>query len=1007
MSSKSLSVPEVAPAVPPSFQAPAPQQSNSEAQHQLALARHLAQLHARLSRSLPSHTPEPAPIDLQPLAVPGSLLPSTPSHVPHPQPQHSGRYLHGDWGGVTVGKAQGVGTSPDPQGRYVRLTPSSDGASLTVGSHRTQGETGKRTGHAVGAQFDWNDLTKSTLTHSFHAGGPGKSVDEDGDLANGREISTRLGADGLQVAMRTAHEENKRDTSLNLTPDGVGAKHVSENEDGKGWGASLGIGPDRIDAGVEVKPFNNVSVGAGVHAVNTTTGGRSTNTLLDRKSWEVMHTTGAGADLSLGYDGPGVGLGVSGGLSERQAVAFQESEAQIRADFDPKGWNDPRGLVGKLSSWDEVEKHGLTSQYLAQKYGDRVEGVTSMADVALGRMQSGQGYSFQSERGSSKGVSGRAGLFSASFGDQDLGVTKTSIARQDKGWKISLQTADSDQDLVGAAVAGVGGREVDTQQKARGVDLTVDDTPAGREALRRFQQTGLLPGADQLADPKDPARQKYQTALDAFEATRKLLGDENAHRLLGANLYEASAPLNARALGADGKRLLEAPPSSTTYTGHTTSDTDIHESSVTVAGRKIVDAGLTETQTDRYYRGQEGVELELDDDLRENLWLGEDETTSVRVNPEGLSLGGQEIELAMRSRQPTDAPGRRLLDQIGAKGMDPEMRRAWADGEVHDHEQERLNLMLTGEQLDVIRDRLGPKGDDMAQLVADARYGLDVYGSVNLNLYGHKTATAKLLMSDQKGLFEGTDKAKAVLGKVRTDKDFLALSPEDKRLVAVAAAQGAQHRDEWKEGSQREDAQPWRVLPLVLQVEDPKERAELVRSVFGAVEDSSLGSTRAVVQMIEFLQQDGKLAGLTDAEIRDLTSGVSVELVDGRVDERAKALQELSSADAAVQIGMGLLRDSQRELTMGDRRFFSPVDPLERIEANRGDAMVDWLLAAERARGSRAVAEGVRAAMFTDPGLVDRLLQNTRHEPWRQATALRMLRRAGLVSERSPEQALP
>jgi hypothetical protein len=162
-----------------------------------------------------------------------------------------------------------------------------------------------------------------------------------------------------------------------------------------------------------------------------------------------------------------------------------------------------------------------------------------------------------------------------------------------------------------------------------------------------------------------------------------------------------------------------------------------------------------------------------------------------------------------------------------------------------------------------------------------------------------------------------------------------------------------------------------------------------VRDVFAAVEESSVHSTCSVMQMVEFLQQDGKLAGLTNAEIRELTSGLTVELEDESMDERLQAMKDPKSG--LSELASGLLADGWP----AEKPGLMPSLLREDAETQRGAAMTDWLSAAERVRGPKFAVEGLRVAMMVDPTVLPRLMENTRHEPWRRVMLARILSQGG------------
>lgn len=827
-------------------------------------------------------------------------------------------------------------------------------------------------------------------------------LDEDGEVGRGHEQRLRVGPDGVQGAARWGVGGDKVDVGASVGADGVSVSGGVTRASGWGVGGSVGYGDGRVDASVGVKGPGGGSLSFSGHSLDRRGDGGGSNPVLDGRTLEVSHTVGSGFGGAVGVDTAWVGASFGGGASTRDRVAFQRSEAAVAREFDPSllfrrapevtAWGDPTAGLLPPMTWDGVAASAdWRSRYLQARYGGRLEGLRSAADLDVDSLAPGDGLTWQHDRDEHLEASGRVAVVSAGYGDRDLSSTRTAIARTPTGFRVSLETADTDHDLADVGLGSLLGFASDESRgRSRSAEFEVADDAAGRAALHDFLQTGALPGAAAHASPFD--RLAYDQAR-RWVAALEARGDATPEELERARsaVFAASGRMNGAALDHGPELLRDGGPATYAHVGSGGHRGDA--STLAVGGFPVLHGGSDESWYERLRRGAAGPEVEAGYSRSEDWWLDPDETTSITVNPEEAPRAGSEhARITLSSLQSTNAGHRRLLDEVGAAGMDPVMRRAWAEGQVHDGDRARIALALTDAQLDTIRTRLGPAAEDFGGLRGDARASAGPLGWV-----GHTFELPR-----------GAD-PDGVIDRVRSAEDFDALPLAEKRFFLDAAARGAQYRGEWKHATGRGEANPWRTLPLALRSEDPAERDALVRLLFESVEASSLNSTCAITQLVAFVEQDGAVAGLPPDERRALLSHLSVAVDDGRVNRRTERLEkklQVSRGDAVGDVANGLLADRHRALTPDDRRYdwerrggllTKEHQRPEDVEANRGDALVDWLLAAERAGGPSLVAEAVAEAETRDPDLVAELLSDARHEPWRREVAVHVLTRAGVL----------
>jgi hypothetical protein len=934
------------------------------------------------------------------ITAPGALG-GQPGFLALPRPK-DGASATPDFGGTTVqhGRTDEAG---DSKGHSVRVSPTA------IQGART---TGKADGSERTTAAGWVDGGVQINRRST----PKDGLDDDGEVQKGSEKTARIDQNGLSVGSRHGVNDGKLDVGATVGPNGVAASGAFENKDGWGGTISVGHGNGRTDVTVGAKGPGDTSISVSVHSIDQTEAGENSNPLIEGSAHEIGHTVGSGGSLQGGVDARYVGISAGAGESSKDRVAFQRSEATVAAEFDPAVWSrasspsSPWALDWLPQSrppttWEEVRKSDeWRNRYLTARYGGELEQVKGTHDLDVAQLKVGDGLTVTHEEEDSKQIGGRVLFLSAGYGDRDLSQTQTSIVRTATGYRVRLDTSDADQDLANVGLGGVLGlAATSVTGQSRGAEFEVTDDEAGRKALGTYLQTGALPGATEKAAPW--VRMSHEAAARHLSLLEQR-ADTTPEELQAARstLFELSGQLNANLL-EQGEDVMKGGVQGATYNriGHGTNRGD--HANLSLAGFDVIDAGVSEQWYDQLWRNGGAVEKELGYRRTDDWWFDPDEKTGVAVNPERDVLPGPErAAMVFTSHQSTSEGQRRLLDQVGADGMDPAMRKAWAEGKVHDGDQAKVSMALSETQLELIRTRLGPEGDDFAQLQEDALNGVRTFHAASPAFADFATNRERKKIEDGSNYWMLGDRYESVIAKVKSKEDFQKLTPDERSFFVASASQGAQYRDEWKEGTTREDAQPWRVMPLVLETKDPEERDRLLRMMFESIEQSSVHSTCAVTQLVSFLEHDGAARGLPADVRKAMLTNLAVRVDDGRVNTRAERIGkklEVSRGDAVEDIASGLVGDTRRALSGDDRRFDVQRalvgQTAEATDANRADYTVDWLLAAERAGGSQLVADAIAKARATDPKLVETILAQARQEPWRQEVAMNLFRRAGVI----------
>ena len=231
-----------------------------------------------------------------------------------------------------------------------------------------------------------------------------------------------------------------------------------------------------------------------------------------------------------------------------------------------------------------------------------LEGIEGLGDVDLAQLKPGEGFSF--ERGKTKGAEGhlKAGI-TIGAGIDDAELAQAVLARDAKG-DLRVMIAEGDSETLTGSIALANDKgsiaslsAKDSKSKNASVSFTAHG-PEGEKAVREFQQTGLLPGADQAARATSPeevaafddARKKWEQAkkgaFDAvgIDAVRTLA---ELQKLRDA-MCSAAGKVNQKFLDNGRGSLDDAGVTGVSYDEHTSSRDKEHEKIGRAAGRDRV-----------------------------------------------------------------------------------------------------------------------------------------------------------------------------------------------------------------------------------------------------------------------------------------------------------------------------------------------------------------------------------------------------------------------------------
>lgn len=828
--------------------------------------------------------------------------------------------------------------------------------------------------------------TSSSTSAAFVSGGvsaawSNETTAPDGSTAKKKEISGKVTKDGVD-----------------LTYNG---KTVSIKKDEIGAGFEKGLG-DKWKVGVSFSVKSGVSTeqldarfaegAAGVLASMLPIADKADDPTNIRS---IADTQGYKIGGSVGYDKGPFGASVEGSVEDYDTTRFftTEKAAGVRPD--------ETDLERELR-----ERAALSG---------RISGVKGIGDVDIDKLQKGEGYSF--EHKGAKSVAGSVTVYgvNAGLGYSDAGFEQTALAKTgDSSFRVTM-TATSNEETSGHI--GVKGLSL-AGSSGTGTDAAVSfsaDGPNGVAALKSFQLTGLLPGAEGVVAKRDPE------AYQAFVNARAVL--ENAVRTgvpftidaAKREVFAKSKELNRLFMDSNGWSLPEATIPGVTYDEHTTG-----RSSSDSVGLKVGPLDLMHTVSERLwatqYRTGEGAKTELGGSQSVSNVFSPDESEQSVTDPKGNQgaawvLSAEET-LGEESRQRVARTGK------GFMAAPEKVQKAWVEGTYRDAAKNQLVVAFTEEQLGAMRDRIATMrpsdAEDFADDLVSMRTLADRFKTIqSFNISGsggvilpwmkqldeleaaarsarlRQMATGDSSAAARGGMFGNTK----VTAK-QLSEEFDTLTREERKLIVVSAALS---------GVQGAYGMGFNALRLVLRVTDRAERDDLLREVFMVVARRD-DDANAPQELLAYLEGAAGRQGVTRDELNTIVGNTQVATLDTGPTENLKAwrkelrLKGVEAADAwaAKKISEVSFVPGDRWVGLGQSMAEDTYTALGQnegdLDIHRADRIADLFEGLAAAGGPAGLEKALTKAMSGDPILLYRLKAMLAKDPPRLALVQDLLK---------------
>ncbi|MCB9746012.1 MAG: DUF4157 domain-containing protein [Alphaproteobacteria bacterium] len=588
------------------------------------------------------------------------------------------------------------------------------------------------------------------------------------------------------------------------------------------------------------------------------------------------------------FYGNSAGYDIGGGAAVPVGPFVVGADGSIQRSLTVQAFTSLANLPGLDPTLARTDPKAYRDAVAAQMAG-MTEGIASAEDLSVDAILGWEaGSGLMLERVAGEGVGGSFGAVAVGVngGVEAQRVEQLSVQRNADGTvsvTVTSQDTDSFRAGLNAGPAGLSGTQADTSSSS--VTFHVNpDSPEGRAALEGFLQTGSLPGAldfaagagviPQSVDLSDP-NQVQRYVVEANRAFLLAQGDRDARwgpEQSGAN-----------------------------YTGVDFSDAMARSTSLSVLGFQVLSSMTQESWQERMYAVGDDWETNYLYDQQETWMFSRDSHVSgVSVNPQaGAYLG-------MMQQQDADLgwiEESGLADLVDA-AADPfsALYVAGIFSSVDfNNEAPRVSLGLGLGEADLlsIRDELDAMGAVNERLASvDAAVDSRLLGFLNDNLHaglsfdpvsGEVTVTdpGETLRLDELGTYMGVggDEAVALFGAGAQDPgfiaqtlqnvvnadpaDFVTLSPLEQELYLRVGLSAYTEPSPYMANA---EGDPYDMLGLVLQVEDPETRDALLRRSFYAVEQAEEGAQGTLA----FLQWSEQLSPELQARIRE---GATLQVV--------------------------------------------------------------------------------------------------------------------------------
>ncbi len=816
--------------------------------------------------------------------------------------------------------------------------------------------------------------TAKTLTGAWVTGG--------GEISSSTEVEQ---PDGKKA---------KSDTSLTVTTSGIAVKRngksftIASNE--LGGGVEKGFLGDKLKVGMSF----SIKAGVSTEQLDARYADGAAGTLasllpiVDKADdptniRSIADTTGYKVGASVGYDKGPFGASVEGSVEDYDTTRFVTTEKAA-------GGYEENAMVR-----DARERAAL---------GGRISGVSGISDVNVDSLKTGEGYSF--EHKGAKSVAGSVTVYgvNAGLGYADAGFEQTALAKTgDSSFRVTM-TATQDEDVTGHI--GIKGLSL-AAGAGKGTDAAVSFSasgPQGVAALKGFQATGLLPGAEGVVSKTDPAA--WGDFVSARGTLAVAMQGDNALDIDFAKraVFAKSKDLNRVFMDSNGWSLPEATVPGVTYDEHATGRSSSESIGLKLGPLDLMHS-VTERMWERDYRSGADTKTELGASESEHNIIAPDETESSITAPksnEGAAwILAEEGTLGEESRQRIGRTGTQFM--AGPK----EVQQSWLSGDYHDAEKNTLAIAFTEDQLAAMRDRVAVlKPSDGDAFVADlalvreqaetmrrsSGLGMSIPLPKWVDQLDELEAAARAARArqqaggDPSGLARGGMFANTVLSPQDVTEHFDALTKEERRLIVVSGAMA---------GANNGYGKGWNPLKLVLRVKDLGERNELLREVFAVVARRD-DDANAPMELLAFLEQSADSEGIKRDELNTIVSNTQVATMDtGPLDNAKKWREELrlKGVEAANKWGGERLCEVLELPDDGNMvsAQFEWQKALGENEANvvqyRADRVTDLLEGLATTAGPAGLDKAIDEALARDPLLLFRMKQILQDDPARLALA--------------------
>ena len=799
----------------------------------------------------------------------------------------------------------------------------------------------------------------------------------------------------------------KHDTSVKVTTEGLdvtrNGKSVKFAKDELGGGYEKSCGKYKVGASFSVKSGTSTEQldarfaegAAGVLASLLPIPDEATDPTNIRS---IADTTGYKAGGSVGAESGAFGASVEASMEDYDTTRFFTTE--------------------KAQGADQNERSSILQLRERAELSGKLSGVKAISDVDLEKLKEGEGYSFEHKGAKSVAGSVTAYGVSAGLGYSDAGFEQTALAKTgDSSYRVTM-TATSDEETAGhvgfkgLSLAGASGS---------GTDASVSFSASGPEgvaALKGFQATGLLPGAEAVVRARDPAGwQAFANDRAALETAMKG-GNPFEIDTARRSVFAASKDLNRMFMDSNGWSLPEATIPGVNYDEHMTGRSNSESVGLKLGPLDLMHS-VTERMWQRDYRTGTGAKTELGASQSVHNIIDPDESESSITAPKGNSgaawLLSEEGTLGSESRQRLARTGPQFM--AGPK----EMQDSWVGGDYHDAVKNQVAMAFTEDQMAEMRDKVAvmkPEDaqgflDDLTMIrkisgldeMRESGAALSVFAGPVMSMAlrpwvkqlndleeaANDARRKRISEGEAAGLQHGGLFGNTTLTAKQLSEEFESLSKEERRLIVVGGAIA---------GAEKGYGKGWNALKLALRVKDTAERNELLREIFAAVARRD-DDANAPMELLAYLEDQATKEGVPREQLNAIVSGTQVGTMDPGPQVAAKQWREelrlkgMEAADkwAAQKLSEAArLRDHNDFGGMQNDSWGAMAENEGNVAQNRADHITDLLEGVAGTGGPAGLQKAIDVALATDPTVLLRMKVVLAGDPVRLAIVRDLLK---------------